>query len=81
MYLAPSSSKHFPTEIDEEPVLTAEDQWGLRRGDLCLFGRVIATYEDVFGNEHETILCFEFSGESCWETRKVRVAKTGGRAT
>ena len=81
LYLAPGGSKHFDTEIEEEPVLTVEDQLAVRQGDLCLYGRAIATYKDVFGSEHETVLCFEFSGEACWQTRKVRVAMMGGYAT
>lgn len=49
----------------------------LKENESCVFGSIIAYYEDVFGTARETQLCFEFSGQHCFSGGKARFSNHG----
>ncbi len=52
----------------------------LRADRSAVFFSGVVFYDDVFGDRHETHFRYEFSGEECFRTGKLRISKEGNDA-
>jgi len=76
--LYPKGGYRISVDTDPPTPLSATHIEGLRKNTCCAFGSCIVLYEDVFGQERESVIRFEFSGEECFRTGEARVAHRGG---
>lgn len=53
----------------------------IKKGEACVFARGVGTYEDVFGDIHETHISIEFSGSECFRRSAPRMANEGNYST
>lgn len=64
---------------DMDPPINLEDDTiqNLKSESASVFASVLVRYKDVFDKKWETQFCFEFSGEHCFRTGKVRMSPRG----
>lgn len=67
--------------LNSEFIITQEIYDQVRSGNLVIFGRGVAFYEDVTGAERETHISIEFSGDESFKRSAPRIADTGNFAT
>lgn len=79
-HLPPNGTVHFQL-TDEGTEITAEMQQMILADAMCIYGRGLCEYRDVFGRDRKTDFRFEFSGQNCVRTGKTRLSKTGNRMT